>query len=60
MSIAQGAFMKADDFDDRFLKLALLMAEKGYVVVAYESNGTDISLRLRASEKIGEKSQTGT
>jgi hypothetical protein len=42
--------MKAED-SDQFLELALLIAQKGYTIVAFETNGTDISLRLQKSEK---------
>jgi hypothetical protein len=43
--------MKTEDFDDRFLKLAVLMAREGYTIVGYETNCTDISLTLREGGK---------
>jgi hypothetical protein len=52
--------MKAEDFDDRFVKLAILLGTQGYVIVGYETNGTDISLRLVESEKNCEKPQEST
>lgn len=50
--------MKVEDFDE-FVQLAILMAQKGYTIVAFETNGTDISLRLQKVEKFCEKSQEG-
>jgi hypothetical protein len=43
--------MKSEDFNDRFLELAILVAQQGYVIVRYETNGTEISLTLREGEK---------
>jgi hypothetical protein len=48
--------MKAEDVDDRFVKLAVLLGQQGYVIVSYETNGTDISLQLVEGEKKSGKS----
>jgi hypothetical protein len=50
--------MKADYFD-KFLTLAQMMAQQGYVIVRFETNGTDINLRLVEGDKKAKNRRRG-
>jgi hypothetical protein len=50
--------MGEKDFD-QFMQLALLLAQRGYTIVSFETNGIDINLRLKTIAGFCEKSQKG-